>query len=76
MIEAYLLFSFLVGIGAIFKSRSVIMWAGLSLLISPLVAGIILLVISDGDYAICPKCKEKVKSDATICKHCGVEFVE
>lgn len=74
MIGTYLLISFGVGILAIIKSRSFIGWFALSLLITPLVAGVILLVLGDNNYAICPKCKEKVKPDAVICKHCGCEF--
>lgn len=74
MIGTYLLLSFGVGILAIIKHRSFIGWFFLSLLITPLVAGVILLVLGDNDYSICPKCKEKVKSEATVCKHCGCEF--
>lgn len=74
MIGAYLLISFGIGILAIIKYRSFIGWFFLSLLITPLVAGVILLVLGDNNYSICPKCKEKVKPEAVICKHCGCEF--
>ena len=74
MIGTYLLISFGVGILAIIKSRSFIGWFFLSLLITPLAAAVILLVLGDDNYSICQKCKEKVKPDAVICKHCGCEF--
>lgn len=74
MIGTYLLISFGVAILAIIKNRSFIGWFFLSLLITPLVTGVMLLVLGDNNYSICPKCKEKVKPGAVICKHCGCEF--
>lgn len=74
MIEIYLLLTICVGLLAVYRSRSLVVWIGISLLISPLISAIILLIIGDGDYSICSKCKEKVKNEATICKHCGTEF--
>ncbi|WP_428749988.1 zinc ribbon domain-containing protein [Vibrio campbellii] len=43
----------------------------MALIISPILAFIILLLRSDVATKTCPKCKEKIKKEAVICKHCG-----
>lgn len=53
--------------------RSGIVWFLLSLVISPLLAGIILLALGQNGKK-CPKCAEKVKKDAHVCRHCGFDF--
>ncbi len=44
----------------------------------PLIVFIIVVVISPEDSKldtkICPKCAELIKSQATICKHCGISL--
>ena len=56
------------------KSWSTFFW--LSLLISPLVTGLIVATISPEQGKIipgtraCPKCAEPVKTEAVLCKHC------
>jgi len=46
-----------------------------ALVLSPLVAGLILLIEGRGGKK-CPKCKENIRSDAEVCKHCGFEYNE
>ena len=70
----WILLSLIIGAIAASKERSFLGWCLLSLAISPLISLLILLIVGDGNYSICPKCKEKVKSEATICKHCGTQF--
>ncbi len=53
--------------------RSGIIWFFISLIISPLVSGIILLILGQNGKK-CPKCAEKVKKDAHVCRHCGFDF--
>ncbi len=66
-------FTVVVGVLASRKQRSVFGWVVLSLFISPLLAGLLLLVLpsnAEGN-AQCPYCRELVRSDAIKCKHCG-----
>lgn len=71
-------FTVVVGVLAARKQRSVFGWVVLSLVISPLIAGLLLLVLpsnasADGDSTTtrCPYCRELVRRDAVKCKHCG-----
>jgi hypothetical protein len=32
------------------------------------------LVRRDGETKICPRCAERVKSAAAVCRHCGADF--
>lgn len=71
-------FTVVVGVLASRKQRSVFGWVLLSLIVSPLIAGLLLLVLpsnasSEGDstMARCPYCRELVRRDAVKCKHCG-----
>jgi hypothetical protein len=60
------------------KSWSTFFW--LSLLISPVITGIIVATISPEQGKIlpgtkaCPKCAEPVKTEAILCKHCGSDI--
>jgi hypothetical protein len=78
-------FAIVVGIGAKAKGRSGFGWFLLALLISPLVAGLIILGSSNlaeeevaeqvrGNSKTCPRCAESVKLAANVCRYCNYEF--
>lgn len=50
--------------------RSGFIWFILSLILSPIVTGVLLLVLGPAGEK-CPRCAELVRSDAAFCKHCG-----
>jgi heme A synthase len=74
-----------VAIGAGNRGRNVIGWFVLACIISPVLAGLGLLVAGDaagwspGQYAAadetkkCPECAETILKAARKCKHCGSE---
>ena len=68
--------SIFIGWFASSKKRSGVGWFFLSLIISPLISFIILLVIGlpQGQLKKCPKCAEDVKAEAQICRLCGFDF--
>lgn len=75
----WIFFSIIVGWIASTKYRSGIGFFLLSILISPLLSLIIVLILPKNEEGIlfagemekCPFCKELVKIDALKCKHCG-----
>lgn len=80
---AYLFFSILVAAYANLVKRSGLAWLFLSLIFSPLLAFIALVILgrpwlpalfADLGMKICPQCAEKVKKAAKICRFCGQEF--
>jgi hypothetical protein len=82
---AYIFFAVLVGAFATLIKRSGLIWFLISLLISPLLAFIALVVfgrpalpgiIAGFGEKTCPKCAEKIKKKATICRYCGHKFAE
>ena len=82
---AYIFFAALVGAFAMLIKRSGPIWFLISLLISPLFAFIALVVfgrpalpgiIAGLGEKTCPKCAEKIKKKATICRYCGHKFEE
>ncbi len=83
MLFAWLLFSIIPAAIAANKGRSAMGWYFLSLLFSPLFAGLLVLVLSpikrgtpeppsepDDDRLPCPLCKEPVRVGAVRCPHC------
>lgn len=62
----------LIGFLAARRERSGFGWFILALLISPLLAGLGLLLAGSGAWQVrCPSCRELVRADASKCKHCG-----
>lgn len=53
--------------------RSGILWFLIALVISPLLAGIIVLAMGRNGKR-CPSCAETVKREAATCRHCGHNF--
>ena len=80
---AWIGFSLAVGIGSRAKGGSFVSGFVVSLVISPLIAGAILLVrpansealekraISSGKMVRCEHCRELIRPGATKCRHCG-----
>lgn len=68
----------LVAVVANNRGRSGLGWFLLALIISPLLALIVVAVMSRVEPVeaskTCPRCAETVKRAALVCKHCGFEF--
>lgn len=75
----WLSFSMLVGVLAHNRGRVGFAWFVLSVMFSPLLMGLLVLVLSDASrpkadnspQMRCPECRELVRADARKCKHCG-----
>lgn len=81
----WLALSVIVGVAASNRARSGFLWWLLALVISPILAGLLLLAVGRGKssatgeaaatpdtHVRCPDCRELVRRDARRCKHCGV----
>lgn len=64
------------GVGLLARSygRSFVIWFIVSLLLSPLITVIIVLII--GYKRKCPKCQGKISPKATRCRHCTADLAE
>ena len=81
----WFLFSIAVGILGSNRGRSGIGWFLISVIVSPLLGLIFLLVMRNltddserpnpDTHVRCPECKELVRMVASKCKHCGVSLV-
>ena len=69
----YFVLCILAGVYASSKDKSFMLWCFLSVIISPLLTFLFLLVMGE-DSKVCPKCAEKVKPEALVCKHCSHAF--
>ena len=77
----WLVGSLIVGVLATSRNRSGFAWFVLSMVLSPLLMGLLVAVLPRGDagrqaytadsHRNCPECREVVRSDARLCKHCG-----
>lgn len=80
----WLMFALVVGLIASGRGRSGMGWFVLACLISPLLAGIFLLVSanlrtqakrpSPSTHNKCPDCKELILKDARVCRYCGCKL--
>jgi len=72
----YFILAILVGVFASSKKRSGVGWFFLSLIISPLIGFLIVLIAgpASGSVKKCPKCAEEVKAEAQVCRFCKYEF--
>jgi hypothetical protein len=59
------------GIIARRRGRSAILWATLSLLLTPLVIPVLFIL---PPLRECPRCRGAVREDAEVCRHCSYEF--
>lgn len=86
ILGGWFLFSLLVGVLGARMGRNGFLWFVLSVLISPVIAAIILLVIgraveadpnrpTPDTHVSCPDCAELVRNEARVCKHCGCKLV-
>ena len=83
MVAGWIILSILCGFLASSKGRSGVGYFFLSLLLSPLIGFIAVLIagedkeetenakISSGESKKCPDCAELIKMEAKVCKHCG-----
>jgi hypothetical protein len=83
LITLWFVFAVAVGIIAASLRRSGLGWFLLAVIISPLIAGIVLLIAgragepapSPSTHVKCPDCRELVLNEARVCKHCGCRLV-
>lgn len=66
----------LVAVFAERKGRKGIGYLLLSLFLSPLVGGIVVLCVADKNKKECPFCRKSVAINATVCPYCNKEIVK
>jgi hypothetical protein len=79
----WVLCTVIVAIAASGRGRSAFAWLLISLIISPLLGGVLLAllpIIQDIRYTEirvrCPECAELILPEARVCKHCGARFAQ
>lgn len=82
----WVVFSLLVGALSRSRGHSFIAGTLFALILSPLVAGLIVLIrkpnvatieartVHDGEFRKCPFCAELIRREAIRCKHCGADI--
>ena len=85
IIFLWIVLALVVGVLASGRGRNGFGWTMLACLISPLLAGIFLLVIADRSpharqpvpetHTECPECGGRVLVEARVCRHCGAKIV-
>jgi len=79
LIGIYLLLCLPVGLLAQFYGRSAGGWFLLSIILSPLLVGIALLIAGraqDRDRRRCPVCAEDIRLEAVKCRYCGADVAQ
>lgn len=78
LFAGWVLLAIACGIFADRRGRSGAGWFFIALCASPLIAGVFLLVLQpiekEGAFSIlrrCNQCREQIRRDANVCKHCG-----
>ncbi|CAB3642918.1 zinc ribbon domain-containing protein [Achromobacter pestifer] len=81
LIIPWIVLAMVVGVAASGRGRKGFGWTVLACLISPIVAGIFLMVIDDrspharqpvpATHVDCPECGERILRDARVCRYCG-----
>lgn len=82
----WVIFAALVGAAASVRGRSGLGWAIIAVAVSPLLAVILLALLpkvrdagaeapTPETHVRCPDCRELVRMDARVCKHCGCRLV-
>lgn len=74
----WLVMTIVAGIVANNKGRDWFVWCAITLFLSPLTLLILLAmpkVEKTEDMKSCPRCAEKVKAAAAVCRYCNHEFV-
>jgi hypothetical protein len=76
----WLVLAGVIGAVAAARNRSGFGWFVIAVLISPLLAGLVLALLGRGDAGVvavtaathrqCTECREWVRRDARLCKHC------
>lgn len=88
LLVGWVIFAIIIGAIAAGKGRSFIGWTLIACIVSPLIAIILVAVISPANRGDrrqerqfqrhgskeCPDCSEQVLGTATVCKHCGYRF--
>lgn len=88
LIGLWFVASIIVSVIANNRGRDWLRWFGISVLISPLFAGILVLVmpslkvghapasVEDGTGRKCPMCAETIRREAVKCRFCGSELAK
>jgi hypothetical protein len=74
LVLTWLALCVLVGVLAARLDRNPLGWGILAFVISPVIAGIALLLIGEGRTARCPFCAERIKEAASVCPYCQREL--